>query len=78
MLMPMMSVGIVFVRVRHVLMRVPVRVRPIRRAVMRVPMVFVVHMLMLVAEYFVRVSMRMVLGQVQPHARRHQGARAHQ
>jgi hypothetical protein len=74
----MVHVGHMRVRVTHRRMLVEMRVRlagRIERAV-RMAMVLVMNMRMGVRHRLVPVLVRVLLGQVQPHADRHQDARA--
>ena len=76
----MMNVGIVGVRMRESLVRVPVRVWlatvPGKGVLML--MMRVMPMRVLVLERFVRVLMRVPLGEMQPHAHCHQRTCQHQ
>ena len=65
-----MAVGLGFVAVR-----MDMRLAPIPIAVMRVPMVFVMDMLMRMGDRIVRMEVHMALGQMQPDSRPHQQAR---
>ena len=74
MAMPVMQIRIVLMLMAHGEMGVQMRVRLAGRvaASMGMLMVFVVHMSVIVRQFLVLMPMVMALGQVQPHAERHQ------
>ena len=80
MLMPVMHVGHMRVRMPHHRMLMKMRVRLARRveAAMRMAVVLIVSMGMGMAYRLVQVLMLVMLGQMQPHPKRHQSARQDQ
>ena len=70
----MMQIGRMHMRVGHRLMCMPMRVRldPVPRKVVRVPMMLVVPVRMIVRESLMGVAVAVSLGQMQPHAERDQ------
>lgn len=75
--MPVMDIRIMRMLVRHRRMDVPVHMRffPVPARVVRVLMMFVMHMEVLMLDSLMRMLMRMMFAQMQPDAERHQGCR---
>ena len=80
MFVAMMGIGIVLGGVRHRLVVMPVAVPgPLGDGrCMLMPMVCVVFVLVFVIHRFVRMGVHVMLGQVQPHACRHEKSRRNQ
>ena len=76
--MPMMDIRVMRVAVHQwrVLVEMGMRRVPVPREVVFVPMVFVVYVGMVVRERHMCVLMGVTLGEVQPHAGRHESGRA--